>query len=65
MAAMVGKNSKKVNDKPKTKKKKKKTKQNKTKKNMQKIEPEKLLEPLTVETKSESRRKRKENVELN
>ena len=59
---MVGKNSKKVNDKPK---KKQKTKQNKTKKNMQKIEPEKLLEPLTVETKSESRRKRKENVELN
>ena len=58
---MVGKNSKKVNDKPKTKK----TKKKKTKKNMQKIEPEKLLEPLTIETKPESRRKRKENVELN
>ena len=51
---MTGKNSEKVNDK-----------QKKTKRNLQKIEPKKLLEPLTVETKSESRRKRKENVELN
>ena len=61
---MVGKNSKKVNDKPKKKQKNKNKKQNKTK-NLQKIEPEKLLEPLTVEIKSESRRKRKEDVELN
>ena len=49
----------------KQKKKTKNKKQNKTKKNLQKIEPEKLLEPLTVETKSESRKKRKEDVELN
>ena len=37
LAAMVGKNSKKVNDK-----------QKKTKRNLQKIEPEKLLEPLIM-----------------
>ena len=37
LAAMVGKNSKKVNDK-----------QKKRKRNLQKIEPEKLLEPLIV-----------------
>ena len=37
LAAMVGKNSKKVNDQ-----------QRKRKRNLQKIEPEKLLEPLIV-----------------
>ena len=51
---MVGKNSKKVNDK-----------QNKTKRILQKIEPEKLLEPLTIETKYESRRITNEDIELN
>ena len=42
-----------------------KRKEKKTKRNLQKIELEMLLEPLTVETKSESRRKRKKGVELN
>ena len=56
---MVGKNSKKVNDKEKKRKKRKR--------NLQKIELEKLLEPCLncLETKSESGTRRKEDVELN